>query len=234
MGLTPDGNKFDFSNPTTFDECWVDSSTSPQLAEFATDYPTYFDSYVISACAYVNKQCNRYFNQQQADQIYLNTSFQYSDYKTFVLRNRPLATVDNVWLQITDTFTEVSTNYIQIDTLAGVVKILPDVFTASSAIRFPLSTRNASNVWIRYTSGYEITKVDGAFTVNDVPEPIKLATAMYVSFLFEQGNMDSTAKSFKTLNYSQTNAGGMESGKLMTINNILAPYKISSFVARNE
>lgn len=226
MSLTPPGGRLLYSNPATINECWINEAYSPRLTDLDTAYPTFFDNFVIRACARINKMCNRKFNLQQADDVFLDRSVLSYDYVTFQIKNRPVQSIDKVYIQVLDSFTEVEQNYLQLDSESGVLKVLAQVYT-TAAIPYGFYANSRSiNTWVRHTSGYEITSP----TVNEVPDDVREATALMVSYLFEVDQMDGTAKSYKTQTYSQTNVAGDESPKVMEIKEILQPYMLYTAV----
>lgn len=226
MATEPSGGRKDFQDPQTFDQCWIDSTTTSKMADLSTDDNDTFEAFVIAACAAVNKYCRRYFNQQQADDIFLDIPLNTSRYESFTLRNRPVKSIDALYLQVTNVFNTVSTEYIQIDYNSGILKVLPD-FNSLVLARLPeIDTVSSSNFWVRYTSGFEIVKAGGGFTTNDVPKSVQIATAMYVSYLFDIQERVSGLQSFKTQTYSESNSdGNFDDPKLSAFKSLLNPYR---------
>lgn len=230
MSYAPPGyTKKDPVDPTTIDECWIQSTMYPNLAKYAANssQSTYLNTAIITACAAINQMCNRKFNQQQYDYIIPNEVLFMRDYKTYVLPNRPLVSVDNVWVEVVDTFALVTPQYFQIMTYEGVLKILPTFSTYVQTTLPNFALRPSSNLWIRFTSGYAVD-YSGNNTTNDVPEPIRLATAMYVDYLYSRFSLMGGVTEFKTQTYSQKNAKGNEDPILTAIQEILKPYFLSS------
>ncbi len=231
--LAPTGTtKKDFADPTSITTCWIQSSMYPNLAKYAADATKspYLNTAIIAACAAINKMCNRKFNKQQADEIFPNETLMYRDYKTYSLKNRPIVTVDNCWVNVTNTFAPIDLNYLQLLTEEGIVKILP-TFSVYVQTTLPwYAYQTASNLWIRYTSGYAVD-YSGGHTTNEVPEPVRLATSMYVDYWFSRFELTGGVKSFSTQTYSQTSAGKGEDPILSAIEEILTPFKIYSIRA---
>jgi hypothetical protein len=217
MALTPDGTKNNPVDPAELSECWINSTTTPELTALnASLGATYFQTLCIAACAFVNNYCNRKFNTQTIDQIYLNETFRGLSYKQFQVDNKPLTSVTKMWVDVAGTFSEVALTYMQIDTSLGVIKIIPDalstILTSVPIVTMP----NHVNIWIRYVSGY---------AVADIPKDLQMATALYLTYLYEQSKSDGSVESFSTQTYSQKNTGGKGSGKMMTIEALLKKYK---------
>lgn len=234
MGYNPPGTtKIDPTDPQTIDEAWIQDDMFPNLAAYAADATKspYLEDYILEACAAINDMCNRKFNQQQQDQIFISKELYFSSYNEFVLDNGPLVSIDRVWLQIGDSFSEVSMDFAQIDTVSRVVKVLPNVANAAKPL---VQDRNDTvNVWIRYTGGYEVD-YSGSNTTNEVPRPVRRATAKYVDYLFASDGFTAGIKSYRTQTYSQTNATGNvaeDDPVLASISMILKPYMINSIIA---
>lgn len=221
--LNPPGyTKVNWYDPKNITDCWIDYTTSPNIAKYHSDTTKspYLDNAIITACAAINRMCNRKFNIQQFDEIFTNETLAFRDFKIYVLKNRPLITVDNVWLNITNTFSAIDLTYLQVLTDEGIVKILPtfSVYVQTTLPFYAYST--ASNLWIRYTSGYAIA---------DVPFDVKLATAMWVDYYFSRFNLVGGVTQFSTQTYSQTNVTGKGMDSiLVSIDEMLTPYKIYS------
>jgi hypothetical protein len=221
MATEPTGGTKEFANPSTIDDCWISETTTPKLAIYNTDYSAYFDAFAIAACSFVNEYCNRFFNQQQADEVFLNRLMGSRQYEQFVLRNRPLISVDNVWEQITDTFNVVNLDLMQFEKATGIVKLIGDVSTVSTILPDLVFGSTSGNIFIRYTSGY-----------TTVPSPVVMATAMYAETLFEIDNTSSAIESFKTQTYSEK-AGSLENHpKMNLIKKLLEPYVLDNFYAK--
>lgn len=217
--LTPDGTCYIWADPKTINDCWISSTDFPNLAKYASDATKspYLENAIIAACAAINKICNRKFNKQVIDDIYTNEVLAFRDYKVYALKNRPVVSVDKVWLNVTNTFALIDPTYFQLLPSEGVLKILPtfSVYVQTTLPFYAYST--ASNLWIRYTSGYEKT---------DVPQDVKLATAMYVDYYFSRFNLTGGISSFGTQTYNQTNVTKPDSDPiLVAINEILKTYK---------
>lgn len=215
MSLTPDGTKKDPINPALITDCWINSTSYPNLVSYSadTDKSAYLNTFIITACGAINTLCNRYFNSQQIDQVEPSTTLSVNRYRDIVLDNKPLITVDKIWLQVVDTFAEVSKDYIQVLTREGIVRILPN-FSIYTATSLPISEfDNSTCLWIRYTSGYTV-----------VPEEVKLATSLYVDYLFQSFDTTSGVDTFSTQTYSQKQSKVGDDTKLGAIKEILKSY----------
>lgn len=227
MALTPDGNpRKVLRDPETIDECWITPTQYPNLTKFAANplLSGYLNAYIIEACALVNEICRKKFNEQQADLVLINENLYMGWYKTISVENIPLVTVDNVWLNVTNTFAPVSLEYLQVDTVTGTIKILPDftVYTQTTLPWFQLG--NAANIWIRYTSGYEIDRTDPDNVVNKVPLPVQRATGMLVDYLFGVDGIIPNVAEFKTQTYSQKSSKTDEDPIYSRAMQLLKPY----------
>jgi len=235
MALTPDGTKNDPTDPQSMNDSWIQADMFPNLQKYARDEDksAFLDDYMLEACASVNEYCQRKFNKQVIDQIELNRGLGVTDYNVFVVRNRPLISVDNVWLNIGATFSSVGLDNLQIDTNAGVVKILPSVITQLSSNS--IGAFKSVNLWLRYTSGFNVDYSDDDNAENDVPRDIRRATAMYVDYLYGMDGLRNQVgvKSYKTQTYAQTNASASEDPILDRIGKILDRYKTSAVFATN-
>lgn len=233
MGYNPPGTtRMDPVDPQTIEECWIQQNSFPNLAALAANPATseFLEAYIIEACAAINDLCNRQFNKQQQDQVFISKDMMFSEYNRFALNNRPLESVDNVWLQIGSTFSVVATEYTQIDTVSGFAKILPNILTTAAS---QIQNRNDSvNVWIRYTAGYAVDYSDSN-TINEVPMAVRRATAKYVDYLFASDGFTPGIKEFRTQTYQQKNstAGGDDDPVLSMINKLLTPYRVNRIVA---
>lgn len=219
--LTPNNApKLNFYDPATVGDCWIAVSDFPNLMSYNSDpsKQPYLNNAIINACAFINKICNRKFNKQKAQEIFMNETLAFRDYKVYTLRNRPLISVSNVWLNITNTFSPIDLNFLQVLTEEGIIKILP-TFSVYVQTTLPFyAYQTASNLWVEYTSGYDKA---------DVPMPIKLATAMYVDYLYSRFSLVGGVSNFSTQTYSQgniTKAG--EDPILVSINDLIEPYII--------
>lgn len=224
--LTPDGNKYNPRDPETLNECWITKTSHPNLAALNAD-PTkepYLEEMILAACASVNEICNRKFNAQLIDYIFKDRNLFFQHYLSFALPNLPLISIENVWLNVVETFSEVSLDYLQVMTAEGIFKILPN-FTAYTQTTLPLNQLStATNLWVRYRGGFE---VDQDSSVNEVPKNVQMATALYVSYLFSSFDVESGVESFRTQTYSQKNVVDADKDPVLTrINNLLKPYRI--------
>lgn len=219
--LTPNNRtqKF-FKNPATIAECWIDSTYSPQLVALVSRYgQPYVEKLIIRACARINKLCNRYFNNQEADEVFMRIKDNFYGYQTFVLQNAPINTITDVYVGYVDGFTLLDSTYFELSAAARIFKCIPLVSVISSLIGpanyYP---SEAFNLWIRYTSGY---------TTSNVPEDVKGCTAdlaVYMATAVNSGGL----KNFSTLTYSQGNSTPDTDPLLMNIKEELAFYNLSN------
>lgn len=221
MPTTPDGTFYKTNDPTTIGECWITDTETYAIQQIKndSDKSDFLDDYIIDACAEVNRICNRKFNKQVIDKIFKDQNLQTNDYINLRLWNTPIASVDKIWLQVTDTFTEINKSYTQILFNEGVIKIMPkDIFMVYGTLP-PNFSRLNSNLWIRYTGGYEI---------EDVPRPVKRATALMVKYLFDLEELDGGIKSYRTQTYQQTNSDAETDPVMSQIMRLLQKYIIYS------
>lgn len=218
--LTPDGlPQKKLVDPATIGECWITSTSNfANIAKYAANsaLSPYLDSYIIEACSLVNSICGVKFNEQVADMVISNQNLYIGRYKMIVLANLPVSSIENVWLNVVDTFAPVSLSFIQLDELTGTLKILPDFTTYVQTTLPYYQFGDSSNLWIRYTSGYEVA---------DVPPVIKRATALAVDYLYGLDGLTPNVSSFKTQTYSQTTAKEDEDPIMSRIKNLLKSYK---------
>lgn len=229
MSLTPDGHRYNPRHPESIDECWIQPSMFPNLVKYSADIAKspYLNDTIITACAMADDLCNRYFLQQQQDEIFVNQILTNNQYQTFVLSNIPVASIDKVWSQIVSTFNEISRTYIQLLDKQGIVKILP-TFSTTSSVPYPhYINESANNIWIRYTAGYEVDYSESN-TTNEVPYDIRLATALLVDYLYASFEVPSGIDSFSTQTYSQKNSSAESDAILSRVNNLLEKYKLSN------
>lgn len=229
MSLTPDGHKYNPQHPASIEECWIQTNMFPNLVRYSTDpaKSPYLENTIISACAMVDDMCNRFFLQQQQDEIFMDTLLSSSKYNTFVLANFPIASIDKVWVQVVSTFNEISNNFLQVMDREGIVKILP-TFSTNASIPYPFYIDNTStNVWIRHTSGYEVDYT-GSNTTNDVPYDVRLATALLVDYLYASFEVPSGIDSFSTQTYSQKNSSASSDAVMSRVNSLLESYKVNN------
>jgi hypothetical protein len=201
-------------------DCWIDATTTPNLAKYAADtsLQPYLNSFIVAACAGINKLCNRKFNTQEFDQVFMNDILWVRDYKVYPLQNRPVTAVNNVWLQIVNTWTSVVSTYWQLIPNEGIVKILP-TFNPYALVTLPsYFWPVTTNIWVRFTSGY---------AKADVPMPVKIATSLYVDYLYSRSNLIGGISQFSTQTYSQTNAIGDQDPQFAAIKMLLEPYVLS-------
>ena len=227
MSLTPDGQpQKALADPQVIGDCWITPTQYPNLVKIGSNplLSGFLDSYIIEACAMVNSICHKKFNQQQSDMVIINENLYIGWYKTLSLENMPLVSVDNLWLNVVDTFAPVSLDYLQQDTVSGTIKILPN-FTTYVQTTLPwYQFGNSANIWIRYTSGYEINRTDPENVINKVPAPVQRATAMLVDYLFGVDGIIPNVSEFKTQTYSQKGSKTDEDPILSRAMGLLRPY----------
>ena len=230
MALDP-GTIKQFKDPVVISDCWIDSSYSPLLAQYAVTYASYINAFIIAACGRVNSYCNRYFNKQQVDQVYYNESLTSFSYKTFVLKNRPVVSIDNVWLNIAGTFNEINLDYLIQDVQTGYIKLLPSATISSALITTSELVQGTTDLWVRYTSGYINSDDTPANTYEQkIPEDVKLATAMIAETLLEDSLQTADSAEFRTQTYSQKSFKSSENPKMNRAEEMLKKYKITTFV----
>lgn len=216
----PNGTPILYPIDPVIADCWIDETTMPNMAKYHADatLAPYFDSFVVAACAGINKLCNRKINKQQFDQIFPNDILWVRDYKTYPLQNRPVSSVDGVWLQIVNRWVSVVSTYWQLIPNEGLIKILP-TFNPYALVTLPsYFWPVTTNLWIRFTSGW---------AKADVPMPIKIATCLYVDYLYSRSNLVGGVSQFSTQTYSQTAAIGDQDPQFATIKLLLEPYVLS-------
>ena len=223
--ITPDGAAQKvLSDPTTLDTAWVQPSDFPDIQADSTK-SAMLTSMILASCAAINRMCNRKFNQQQTDTIIPDTGLFYRDYKTVPLWNTPIVSVDAIWLQVVNTFAVVALTFIQIDYTNSWVKILPTFQTYVQTTLPVWALTPSTNLWIRATTGYSVDYSSGHST-NEVPWPVRMATQLYVRYLYASVSFSAGLKSFSTQTYSQTSAAPKDDPMLGAIENMLAPYKL--------
>lgn len=228
MSLTPDGHKYDPQDPQTIQECWIQSGAFPNLVRYAAD-PTlspFLNDYIIMACAEVNRLCDRKFNKQVVDEIFANERLWFNEYRMFTLKQRPLAEVTNIWLQVVDVFSPIDLQYLQVDTSVGTIKILPTFSTYVNTTLPAVYLSTASNLWVRYEGGYAVDYTDPSHPINEVPFPVRMATALMVDYLFDLANVQGGVSNFRTQTYSQQNATPDQDPKLGAIKNMLKTFML--------
>jgi hypothetical protein len=228
MALTPDGDpKKVLTDPQTIGACWITPTQYPNLVKYGAD-PTlspFLDAYIIEACAMVNDICKRKFNKQQADMIVPNTNLYIGSYRNISLENTPLVSVDDIWINVLDTFAEVSLDYMQLDISSGLLKILPNFTTYVQTTLPYFQFGSAANIWIRYTSGYEIDRTtDPEEPINKVPATVQRATALCVDYLMGLDGLVPNVSEFKTQTYSQKSSNSKEDPIMSRIKEMLRDY----------
>ena len=217
--LTPENRTFaPFLHPATIDDCWIDTNYPfLQPNDFSIGIK---EQLIIAACAQINEMCNRYFNEQEADQVFVNKKVG-NGYVMFSLRNRPVATITDVFLQVGSQFVELNSDYFQFSPQTGVFKIFPYPEASVSITTFlPYLPKDELNTWIRYTSGF-----------SSVPENVKMATALMYNYNISTYNNPSGATEFKTQTYSERLAGTPTNNPTLTqIKLLLSTYLIPTVV----
>jgi len=230
--LTPDGHKYNPTDPTTIDQCWIQPTMYPNLVAYAADpaKAPYLNQFIIAACGAINQICRRKFNKQQIDQIFKDQGLFYREYRTFVMDNAPLVTVDNVWLEVVNTWAVVDLTFLQVMTAESEIKVLP-TFSTYVQTTLPLwALTPSTNLWVRYTSGYAVD-YSGSNTTNEVPELVRLATSMYVDYLFSRLDLVGGIGSYRTQTYSQTFVTPDKDPIYMSIDSLLCTYKLSRSIS---
>lgn len=231
MATTPDGQPQKVPvDPTSITQCWVQPSDFPDIQADATK-SLILNSMIIAACAAVNRMCSRKFNQQQIDTIIKDQGIFYRDYKTFDVKNSPIVSLDNAWLQVINTFAVLDLTYLQVDVSSNWIKILPtfSVYVQSTLPFWALTP--STNVWLRATTGYAVDYSNPASPINDVPSSVIMATQFYVRYLYGVMNLPAGVKSYSTQTYSQTNSTAADDPLLSTVKDMLSPYYLYWAVA---
>jgi hypothetical protein len=220
-------------DPQTIEQCWIQPDSFPNLIAIAAN-PTlapYLNQMILQACAAVNRICQRKFNAQTIDQIFMNQNLLFDQYLPFAIYNLPLIEVEHVWLQVVQNFSEVSLQYMQVLPAEGIVKLLPN-FTAYAQTSIPLyQLGTAVNLWIRYRGGFEVDYTDSEDPVNEVPFDVQFATALYVNYLAASYDLQSGVESFKTQTYEQRNVKKLDEDPVLSrVNNMLKPWRLNNVV----
>jgi hypothetical protein len=225
---SPDGNIYNPIDPQSLDTCWIQPGMYPNLVKWGADstYAPYLNNAILMACAQINRMCNRKFNRQTMDQIFPDTGLVLRQYRSFVVDNVPIYQVDKAWLQVVNTFAEIDDTYFQVDEVSGLIKILPTFSTYVQTTLPMYALMPSTNLWIRYTAGYLVDYSDSN-TDNEVPEPVKLATSLYVDYYFSRFNLTGGVAEFKTQTYSQKNITSKKQDPiLVAIEDLIEPYKL--------
>jgi hypothetical protein len=218
--LTPNNRARKVFIDPVLNDCWITNADYPNLANLVTEYgATAVNNLIVVACARINKMCNRYFNTQQADEIFINDASYYNGYYTYVLKNSPITTIDDIYLQVNESFGAIDLSYLQVFTAERTIKVLPNVITSLTTALFAsaeLSTGKL-NLWIRYTSGY---------AKADVPSNVKYATALMVEHLASGQSGNGDVVEFATQTYREKRAKSSESPLYSMIQDLIKPYKL--------
>lgn len=202
-------------DPVDKNGCWVTQADYDFLANAS-------DKQIVNACARINALCKRKFNHQIADQVFYRKSYNAVDYTDLLLENIPIKNVVDVYLQVIDSFEELSTDAIQIVPESGAVSFLAFPETVLSNIA-TLAREGEYNIWFRYDSGFRINSdVDNTYPA--VPENVKYATALMVRYQQSLANNFEGVLEFKTQTYSQKNSNPDNNPLLMEINELLKEY----------
>ena len=210
-----------FANPSTISQCWIEA-TDPFLQTSGLNN-TEVEKLIIASCARVNQLCNRFFNQQEADEVFIWKPRTMGHKQKYVMQNDPVTSVTDIYMQLLDEFLEIQTSEnLQVMQDDGILifRNYPEELQSIQISQLALARQQEVNIWVRYTSGY---------TKDDVPEDIKFATQLIFNYLSAIASMQAGVKSFKTQTYSQTSsAGGSGSNAdpVMTeVDNLLMPYR---------
>ena len=214
MSLTPnDRAKKDFIDPV-YANCWI-TTTDPMLVTNALTAPQQ-QTLIERACARINRMCNRYFNSQEADEVFINDRSYYISMQTYVLENAPLNSITDIYLQVLDQFVQITQDYIQEFSVEGVVRLLPfpESLQALSLSLDAIEAADKLNMWFRYTSGY-----------TAVPADVQLATAYMYNYLYSTSQNPAGIKSFRTQTTTEVyGVDSMDNPALVAIKDLLTPY----------
>lgn len=223
MALSPNNRgQVKFSGPTSFSECWLDIDDPFLVSTSYTDAQK--QTLVIRACNAINRRANAFFNKQEADEIFINDSAYYFGYQTYGLKNRPVNSITDLYLQVADSFVEISLDYIQEMDEAGVLKVLPVPQQQQSLQISLLKLREFDklNLWVRYDSGYD---------PNDIPEDIVMATVLMYNYYTGIVTNPSGATEFKTQTYSEkAGTSAKDNAVFAEIDQLLSRYYIPNVV----
>lgn len=219
--LTPlNRTRLVLSDPAFYANCWIQDSDFPNLQSLVIKYGNAFvDNLIMQACGQVNRITNRWWNIQDADEIFINDKATYLTYETYILKNSPINSIADLYLEINDQFIPISTQFLQIFSAERTFKILPSVFQQqqSPQIFSLVNKTTALNLWIRYNSGY---------TPANMPFDVKYATALLVSYYASALNNLDGISSFKTQTYAQTFTKPSENPLLLQVKEMLKPYML--------
>lgn len=221
--LTPNNRtRLKLKNPAVIADCWISSTDYPNLVALAADatYGAFVNKFIIQACAQINKMTNRYWNIQTADQIFMFSPQGFNQYQTYVLENRPINSITDIYLQVNETFSNVDLSYMQLFDEERTVRIYPlNIALSNLQVISDRLISQTTNMWFRYSSG---------LATADVPEDIKQATAMYVNYIVNGFKDTALVASFSTQTYSQTNSKPGDNPLLLQIKDMLKPYTLIS------
>lgn len=225
--LTPNNRtRLSFKDPSTVAGAWIQNDSYPNLSDLVDEYSQEFvDKLILQACSRINRLANRYFNSQTADEIVIDDYRFYDGYVTYVLKNAPVASITDIYLQIANTFQLVDADYNQLFSDERTIKILPNVFESvgsTTILNLQRQDYKPLNLWIRYVSGYTITDPDS----NSVPEDVRFATALMVSHLASNFKNLEGVSEFRTQTYSEKRARPVDNPLLLDIKEIIQPYRL--------
>lgn len=221
--LTPNGRtRLSFHNPLDINSCWITANDYPNLSVMAND-PTqgaYIEKMIVTACAQINRLCNRYWNNQTADQIFVNDKDYYGGFQTYILENGPINSVTDMYLQVSNTFLQISPQYLQQFSDERTIKVFPFIQYAGISNTFhQVDVSSKLSFWIRYNSGPDGVNVF-------IPEDIKYATSLMVDYL----SNPSGVISFRTQTYQQVNGTRNTNPLYDMILSLIEPYILYTVV----
>lgn len=214
---TPNNREFKpLKSPSVIADCWIDKDNPFLTNTGLTDAQV--EQLIIGACGYVNKYVGRYFNKQEADYVFINHDYSLRNFETFVLPNMPVTSITDMYLLVQAQFSEISLQYLELFQDTGAIKIIPypEQLTNISFNILQNTGADKPSLWVRFTSGYED---------DEVPFDVQQATAYVFNYFFAMAQDTSSIESFKTQNYTQTNATPNESPVLQNAHSILNNYK---------
>lgn len=122
------------------------------------------DRKILQASGWINRQCGRWFDMQTIDEQ--KTSFQVRPYNpqlvTVVLKNRPYAKINSIWIQVLKWFIQIDTSktgYLQDFYDKGFYKIVPLLSSAGTGVGSPIPAAILDRIplgvlWTNYTFGF--------------------------------------------------------------------------------
>jgi len=214
--LTPTGRVYKPFIDPAYANCWITIADPMLVSNSLTDAQK--QTLIVRACAMINRMCNRYFNKQEADEIFINDNGQIESYCTYVLANAPIVSITDIYLQLGDTFSVLdSTDNLQLFPDDGTIRLLPqpESLVGVQGVLAWQGEYSRSNMWIRYTSGYET-----------VPTDVQLATAYMYNYLYAISQNPIGIIEFKTQTTSEKYGVERRNNPLLVaIDQLLTSYK---------